>query len=101
MASRRDTVLRRLRDSVRDKTIDVESQGLARSEVAEDVCRIFAPLFAVLVRLLLIIWSFVLVLFLVWDTGESLYWLLLIPILLTVAEGVYTIKTRGGQERKW
>ena len=78
-----------------------EVDASSRGDVAGDVCRIFGPFFALLVRIVLTAWCVFTIYLVVVKKDEPLYWLMALPLILMVVEGAYTIVRRGGQERKW
>ena len=93
-----NTWLRRLRRTVKVKV----EEDIYVSDVTTrtNFCTKFALYFAVLVRCVMIGWC-VFIIYLTVDLKDESYWAMLVPAVLIVVEGVYTIWQRGGHERKW
>jgi len=84
-----------------DKSGRADKEKPSKATIAGDICHVFGIFFAILVRLILGGFSAFMVWLCVHQTNNEIYYFLNISIGLIIAEGVYTIIKRKGQERKW
>ncbi|RUS69567.1 hypothetical protein EGW08_022672 [Elysia chlorotica] len=71
------------------------------STLAGDLCQVFSVFFAILVRIVLAVFTILTVMVVVDKRNDERFWALTSILSLMLVEGVYTVVKRRGQERKW
>ncbi|KAK3787398.1 hypothetical protein RRG08_032355 [Elysia crispata] len=77
------------------------SDNMKSSTMAADLCQVFSVFFAILVRVILAVFSILTVMVVVRERNDQRFWALTSILSLLLIEGVYTVVKRRGQERKW
>ncbi|KAK3787402.1 hypothetical protein RRG08_032358 [Elysia crispata] len=75
--------------------------NMKSSTLAGDLCQVFSVFFAILVRVILAVFSILTVLVVVRERNDQRFWALTSILTLLLIESVYTVVKRRGQERKW